>query len=310
MEFFRIKRDIPFMSWGKYTTTISLLTFVLAVFFLVTKGLNLGVDFTGGTVMEVAYSHPAEITRIRDTLVKMGMPDASVQNFGTSRDVLIRLPAKPEMSSARLSETVIAALRQDDQEAELRRVEFVGPQVGKELVENGALALLLVSLGIVAYLAVRFEWKFGVAGIIANLHDVVIILGFFACFQWEFSLTVLAAILAILGYSVNESVVIFDRIRENFRKMRKAPVSTVIDNAITRTMSRTIITHGSTQMVVVSMLLFGGEALHNFALALTIGILFGIYSSVLVASPILVLLGVSRKDIVRPEKKEEVQALP
>lgn len=310
MEFFRIKRDIPFMSWGKYTTTISLLTFVLAVFFLVTKGLNLGVDFTGGTVMEVAYSHPAETTRIRDTLVKMGMPDASVQNFGTSRDVLIRLPAKPEMSSARLSETVIAALRQDDEAAELRRVEFVGPQVGKELVENGALALLLVSLGIVAYLAVRFEWKFGVAGIIANLHDVVIILGFFAFFQWEFSLTVLAAILAILGYSVNESVVIFDRIRENFRKMRKATVHTVIDNAITRTMSRTIITHGSTQMVVVSMLLFGGEALHNFALALTIGILFGIYSSVLVASPILMLLGVSRKDIVRPEKKEEVQALP
>ena len=310
MEFFRIKRDIPFMSWGKYTTTISLLTFVLAVFFLVTKGLNLGVDFTGGTVMEVAYSHPAEITRIRDTLVKMGMPDASVQNFGTSRDVLIRLPAKPEMSSARLSETVIAALRQDDQEAELRRVEFVGPQVGKELVENGALALLLVSLGIVAYLAVRFEWKFGVAGIIANLHDVVIILGFFAFFQWEFSLTVLAAILAILGYSVNESVVIFDRIRENFRKMRKATVNTVIDNAITRTMSRTIITHGSTQMVVISMFLFGGEPLHNFALALTIGILFGIYSSVLVASPILMLLGVSRKDIVRPEKQEEVQALP
>jgi preprotein translocase subunit SecF len=310
MEFFRIKRDIPFMSWGKYTTTISLLTFVLAVFFLVTKGLNLGVDFTGGTVMEVAYSHPAEITRIRNTLVKMGMPDASVQNFGTSRDVLIRLPAKPEMSSARLSETVMAALRHDDEAAELRRVEFVGPQVGKELVENGALALLLVSLGIVAYLAVRFEWKFGVAGIIANLHDVVIILGFFAFFQWEFSLTVLAAILAILGYSVNESVVIFDRIRENFRKMRKATVNTVIDNAITRTMSRTIITHGSTQMVVISMFLFGGEPLHNFALALTIGILFGIYSSVLVASPILMLLGVSRKDIVRPEKKEEVQALP
>ncbi|BCT69002.1 protein translocase subunit SecF [Nitrosospira sp. NRS527] len=310
MEFFRIKRDIPFMSWGKYTTTISLLTFVVAVFFLVTKGLNLGVDFTGGTVMEVAYTHPAETTRIRDTLVKMGMPDASVQNFGTSRDVLIRLPAKPEMSSAKLSETVIAGLRQDDEAAELRRVEFVGPQVGKELVENGALALLLVSLGIVAYLAVRFEWKFGVAGIIANLHDVVIILGFFAFFQWEFSLTVLAAILAILGYSVNESVVIFDRIRENFRKMRKATVNTVIDNAITRTMSRTIITHGSTQMVVISMFLFGGEPLHNFALALTIGILFGIYSSVLVASPILMLLGVSRKDIVRPEKKEEVQALP
>jgi preprotein translocase subunit SecF len=310
MEFFRIKRDIPFMSWGKYTTAISLLTFVVAVFFLVTKGLNLGVDFTGGTVMEVGYPQAADINRIRGTLAKLGLPDASVQNFGTSRDVLIRLPAKPETSSAKLSETVIAALRQDDKTTELRRVEFVGPQVGKELVENGALALLLVSLGIVGYLAMRFEWKFGVAGLVANLHDVVIILGFFAFFQWEFSLTVLAAILAILGYSVNESVVIFDRIRENFRKMRKASVSRVIDNAITRTMSRTIITHGSTQMVVISMLFFGGEALHYFALALTIGILFGIYSSVLVASPILMLLGVSRQDIVKPEKKEEAEAMP
>jgi preprotein translocase subunit SecF len=310
MEFFRFKRDIPFMSWGKYTTTISLVTFIVAVFFLVTKGLNLGVDFTGGTVMEVSYAQPADLNRIRGTLIKLGMADASVQNFGTSRDVLIRLPAKADMSSAKLSETVIAALRADDEATELRRVEFVGPQVGKELVENGALALLIVSLGIVAYLAIRFEWKFGVSGIIANLHDVVIILGFFAFFQWEFSLTVLAAILAILGYSVNESVVVFDRIRENFRKMRRASVSQVIDNAITRTMSRTIITHGSTQMVVVSMLLFGGESLHYFALALTIGILFGIYSSVLVASPLLMLLGVSRKDIVKPEKKPEPEAVP
>lgn len=310
MEFFRIKRDIPFMSWGKYTTMISLLTFMLSVFFLVTKGLNLGVDFTGGTVMEVGYAQPADINRVRDTLVKLGMPEVSVQNFGTSRDVLIRLPVRPDISSAMLSETVINALRQADETAEMRRVEFVGPQVGKELVENGALALLIVSLGIIAYLALRFEWKFGVSGIIANLHDVVIILGFFAFFQWEFSLTVLAAILAILGYSVNESVVVFDRIRENFRKMRKASVAQIIDNAITRTMSRTIITHGSTQMVVISMLVFGGEALHYFALALTIGILFGIYSSVLVASPLLMLLGVSREDIVKPEKKEEAEALP
>jgi len=311
MEFFRIKRDIPFMSWGKYTTTISLVTFILSVFFLASKGLNLGVDFTGGTVMEVGYSQTADLNRVRNVVAKLGMGDASVQNFGTSRDVLIRLPAKPEMSSARLSETVLSALQQDDSTVEMRRVEFVGPQVGKELVESGALALLVVSFGIVAYLAIRFEWKFGVAGIIAKLHDVVIILGFFAFFQWEFSLTVLAAILAILGYSVNESVVIFDRIRENFRKMRKATVAQTIDNAITRTMSRTIITHGSTQMVVVSMLLFGGEALHYFALALTIGILFGIYSSVLVASPIIMLLGVTREDLVKPEKKkEETEALP
>jgi preprotein translocase subunit SecF len=310
MEFFRIKRDIPFMSWGKYTTTISLLTFIAAVFFLYTKGLNLGVDFTGGTVMEVGYSQPADINRIRDRLIKLNLPDISVQNFGTSRDVLIRLPARPDLSSAQLSERVITALHQDDKGAEIRRVEFVGPQVGQELVESGALALLIVSLGIIGYLALRFEWKFGVAGVIANLHDVVIILGFFAFFQWEFSLTVLAAILAILGYSVNESVVVFDRIRENFRKMRRANVAEVIDNAITRTMSRTIITHGCTQLVVTAMLFFGGEALHYFALALTIGILFGIYSSVLVASPIVKLLGVSRDDLVKPEKKESAEALP
>ncbi len=313
MEFFRFKRDIPFMSWGKYTTTISLATFIVAVFFLVTNGLNLGVDFTGGTVMEVGYTQSADLNQVRGTLAKIGMSDASVQNFGTSRDVLIRLPAKPEISSAQLSEIVMTALRQDDITVEMRRVEFVGPQVGKELVENGALALLVVSLGIIAYLALRFEWKFGVAAIIANLHDVVIILGFFAFFQWEFSLTVLAAVLAILGYSVNESVVVFDRIRENFRKMRKTSVAQVIDNAITRTMSRTIITHGCTQMAVCSMLFFGGEALHYFALALTIGILFGIYSAVLVASPIVMLLGVSREDLVRIEKKDkdkEAGALP
>ncbi|CAE6499558.1 SecYEG protein translocase auxillary subunit [Nitrosomonas nitrosa] len=310
MEFFRFERDIPFMSWGKYTTIISVITFVLAIFFLFTRGLNLGVDFTGGTVLEVSYSQPADLSAIRSVLTTLEITDVSVQNFGSSRDVLIRLPAKHELSSAKLSEFVIDALKEADHTIEIRRIEFVGPQVGKELLENGALALLFVSLGIVAYLAVRFEWKFGVAGILANFHDVIIILGFFAFFQWEFSLTVLAAVLAILGYSVNESVVIFDRIRENFRKLRKAPVTQVIDNAITRTMSRTIITHGSTQMVVIAMLLFGGEALYYFALALTIGILFGIYSSTLVASPILMLLGVKREDLVKPEKKQQEEALP
>ena len=310
MEFFRIKRDIPFMSWGKYTTAISLATFILAVFFLATKGLHYGVDFTGGTVMEVSYKHPADINKVREVLAKLGMSDASVQNFGTSREVLIRLPAKPDLSSVKLSDTVMTALRQDDNSVEMRRVEFVGPQVGKELVEKGGLALLVVSLGIVAYLALRFEWKFGVAGILANLHDVVIILGFFAFFQWEFSLHVLAALLAVLGYSVNESVVVFDRIRENFRKMRKASVAQVIDNAITRTMSRTIITHGCTQLVVTSMLLFGGATLHYFALALTIGILFGIYSSVLVASPLVMWMGVSREDFIKLEKKEGAVEAP
>ncbi|MDC8444689.1 MAG: protein translocase subunit SecF [Nitrosomonas sp.] len=304
MEFFRVSRDIPFMSWRRSAAVISIVTFILSAFFLTTRGLNLGVDFTGGTVLEVSYAQAADLNQIREVLNGLNMSDVTVQNFGTSRDVMIRLPVMPDYSSAKLSETVLEALRQADDTVEMRRVEFVGPQVGSELLENGALAILFVSLGIVAYLAVRFEWKFGVAGIIANLHDVIIILGFFAFFQWEFSLTVLAAVLAVLGYSVNESVVIFDRIRENFRKLRKVEVTTVIDNAITRTMARTIITHGSTQMVVIAMLLFGGEVLYYFALALTIGILFGIYSSIMVASQILLLLGVKREDLVRLEEKK------
>jgi preprotein translocase subunit SecF len=303
MEFFKIRKDIPFMRHALVFNVISAITFVLAVFFLITKGLNFGVDFTGGTVMEVSYAHAADIAKIREMLAGLGYRDVAVQNFGTSRDVLIRLPVKQEAGQAKISETVMAALHQADPTVELRRVEFVGPQVGRELVENGALALLFVSLGIVLYLWFRFEWKFGVATIIANLHDVVIILGFFAFFQWEFSLTVLAAVLAIFGYSVNESVVVFDRVRENFRKLRKATVPEIIDNAITRTLSRTIITHGSTQMAVLAMLFFGGETLHYFALALTIGILFGIYSSALVASPIVMWLGVSREDLL-PVKKE------
>jgi preprotein translocase subunit SecF len=286
---------------------ISLITFILAVMFLATKGLNFGVDFTGGTVMEINYSQTADIHKIRESLGKLGFSDASVQNFGTSRDVLIRLPVKTGITSAKLSEQVLDALRQDDKTVQMRRVEFVGPQVGKELVDNGALALLLVSIGIVLYLWLRFEWKFGLAAIIANLHDVVIILGFFSFFQWEFSLSVLAAVLAILGYSVNESVVVFDRIRENFRKMRRTSTPEIINNAITRTMSRTIITHGCTQLMVTSMLFFGGETLHYFALALTIGILFGIYSSVLVASPIVMWLGVTREDFIKPDKKAAVE---
>jgi preprotein translocase subunit SecF len=310
MEFFKIKKDIPFMSYGRFTTTISLVTFLLAVFFLFTKGLNFGVDFTGGTVMEVHYAQPADINKVREQLAGVGLKDALVQNFGSSHDVLIQVPLKQNTMGAKLSEHVVNILRQQDASVELRRVEFVGPQVGKDLVENGAMALLLVSLGIVGYLWMRFEWKFGLAAIIANLHDVVIILGFFAFFQWEFSLSVLAAVLAVLGYSVNESVVVFDRIRENFRKMRKTEVTEIIDNAITRTMSRTIITHLSTQMMVTSMLFLGGETLHYFALALTIGILFSIYSSVLVASPLLLMFGVSREDFVKPEKTEAEEVLP
>ena len=293
------------MSYGRLTTAVSLVTFVLAVFFLWSKGLNYGVDFTGGTVMEVNYPQTANIDNIRKAVDSIGLKDATVQNFGTSHDVLIRLPLKKEMSIAQLSEAVTKALKTADPTAEVRRVESVGSQVGDELYASGGLALLLVCAGIMAYLAIRFEWRFAVAAIIANMHDVVIILGFFAFFQWEFNLTVLAAILAVLGYSVNESVVVFDRVRENFRKMRKANVVQVIGNAITRTMSRTVITHLMTQTMAGSMLLFGGEVLHNFALALTIGILFGIYSSVLVACPIAMYLGVNRANLIGdPEKKD------
>lgn len=311
MELFKIKHDIPFMSYGRLTTAISLITFILAVFFLATRGLNLGVDFTGGTMMQVSYPQAADIGKIREAIDSIGLADATVQNFGNSRDVLIRLPVKAGLTTAQLSEKVLNALQQADSSVEMRRVEFVGPQVGEELYDNGALALLLVSIGIMAYLAVRFEWRFAVAAIIANMHDVIIILGCFAFFQWEFNLTVLAAVLAVLGYSVNESVVVFDRVRENFRKMRKASVAEVINNAITRTMSRTVITHFSTQLMVLSMLLFGGEVLHNFSIALTIGILFGIYSSVLVASPIAMYLGVARENLITgAEKKPAADALP
>jgi preprotein translocase subunit SecF len=309
MEFFKIRRDIPFMRYALVFNIISLATFLAAVFFLWAKGLSLSIEFTGGTVMEVSYDRAVDVDQIRTVLEKSGYADTQVQNFGSSRDILIRMPLKPGQSSAELSKEVMAKLSAEGSAGQLRRVEFVGPQVGRELAENGALALLITSLGIVAYLALRFEWKFGVAAIIANLHDVVIILGFFAFFQWEFSLPVLAAVLAVLGYSVNESVVIADRIRENFRKMRKASITEIIDNAITRTMSRTIITHGCTQMMVLSMLMFGGPALHYFAVALTIGILFGIYSSVLVMAPLVMWLGVKREDLVKPIKDRKQEAV-
>ncbi|MCX8566395.1 MAG: protein translocase subunit secF [Glomeribacter sp. 1016415] len=302
MEFFRIHKDIPFMQRALIFNAISLLTFVAAVFFLLTRGLHLSVEFTGGTVLEVNYPQQAQLEPLRATLGKLGYSDAQVQTFGTSRDVLIRLPLKAGMSSAQQSEYVMNAVNADTPQARLQRVEFVGPQIGKELAVHGLLALLCVVLGISIYLSFRFEWKYAIAGILANLHDVIIILGFFAFFQWEFSLSVLAAVLAVLGYSVNESVVIFDRIRETFRKARKLTVIEVINHAITSTISRTIITHGSTQMMVLAMLLFGGPTLHFFSLALTIGILFGIYSSVFVAAAIAMWLGVKREDLIKPLK--------
>ncbi|MDI6750858.1 MAG: protein translocase subunit SecF [Rhodocyclaceae bacterium] len=303
MEFFRIKKDIPFMRHALVFNIISLITFVLAVFFLATRGLHLSIEFTGGTLVEVGYTQPPDLDKIRQRLEADGFTDTQVINFGSARDVLIRVPLKAG-ESAKVSERVKTSLDALGDSPTIKRVEFVGPQVGKELAEDGAMALMLVVIGIVVYLAFRFEWRFAVSAIIANLHDVVIILGFFAFFQWEFSLPVLAAVLAVLGYSVNESVVVFDRVRETFKKQRGLTTPEVINHAITSTISRTIITHGSTQMMVTSMLIFGGPALHYFALALTIGILFGIYSSVLVASPLVMWLGVTREQFVKPKKEK------
>ena len=331
MEFFRIKRDIPFMRHALVLNVVSFITFALAVFFLVTRGLHLSIEFTGGTVLEVEYAQAANLEKTRGVVEAMGFGEVQVQNFGTSRDVLIRLPVRANVKQSEVAAQVFDKLcaaeggsvgtkayttPQGEQVSrpsctaagaeplKLSRTEFVGPAVGSELAADGLKALAFVVVGIVLYLAFRFEWKFGVAGIIANLHDVVIILGFFAFFQWEFSLAVLAAVLAVLGYSVNESVVIFDRIREAFRKYRKMTTPEVIDHAITSTISRTVITHGSTQMMVLAMLLFGGPTLHYFAVALTIGILFGIYSSVFVAAAIAMWLGVKREDLVKATNKE------
>ena len=332
MEFFRIRRDIPFMRHALVFNIISALTFVAAVFFLATRGLHFSIEFTGGIVMETAYAQTADVEKIRSTVEKLNFGEVQAQNFGSSRDVIIRLPAAKGMKQTEVVSAVFDSLCKAEsgtvstrevtsakgevssrpvcssataEPVKLQRTEFVGPQVGRELAIDGAKALAFVVIGIMIYLAIRFEWKFAVAAIIANLHDVIIILGFFAYFQWEFNLTVLAAVLAVLGYSVNESVVIFDRIREAFRRFRKMNTHEVIDHAITSTMSRTIITHGSTQMMVLSMLMFGGPTLHGFAIALTIGILFGIYSSVFVAAAIAMWLGVKREDLIKATTSKE-----
>jgi preprotein translocase subunit SecF len=327
MELFRIKRDLPFMKNALVLNAISFITFAAAVFFLATRGLHFSIEFTGGTIIELKYAQTADVEKTRTTIEHMGFGDVQVQNFGSSRDVMVRLPIKQGVKQTELADQVFSelckaesgavSLRQsvtpqgeavskpaclaaaDAEPVVLTRSEVVGPAVGAELAQDAAKALAVTVVGIMLYLAFRFEWKFAVAGIIANLHDVVIILGFFAFFQWEFSLTVLAAVLAVLGYSVNESVVIFDRVREAFRKFRKLNTHEVIDHAITSTISRTIITHGCTQLVVLSMLVFGGPTLHYFALALTIGICFGIYSSVFVAAAIAMWLGVKREDLVK-----------
>jgi preprotein translocase subunit SecF len=315
MEFFRIRKDIPFMRHALLLNAFSFITFLAAIFFIWQKGLHLSIEFTGGTVMEISYSQTAPLDSIRDQIAKIGYTDAQIQNFGSSRDVMIRLPLQRDQTgkvipSAEQSTAVMKVLEASHSGAKLQRVEYVGPQVGKELAIDGIKALIFVVIGIMIYLSFRFEWKFAIAGILANLHDVVIILGFFAFFQWEFSLSVLAAVLAVLGYSVNESVVIFDRIRESFRRQRKMSTREIIDNAITCTISRTVITHGSTEMMVIAMLIFGGPSLFYFALALTIGILFGIYSSVFVAAAIAMWLGIKREDLIKGDRKPNEGSRP
>ncbi len=304
MEFFRIKKDIAFMKHAKLLNCLSIFTFIFSIIFIIFQGLHFSIEFTGGTLIEASYKDNAPVDQIRDKLNEIGFSDSQVQNFGTSKDVLIRLPLNSEKKDE--AEKVFLQIKSlNGSDAELRRIEYVGPQIGSELARDGILALIFVIIGIMIYLAIRFEWKFAVAAIIANLHDVVIILGFFSLFQWEFSLSVLAAVLAVLGYSVNESVVVADRIRENFKRMRKASVTDTINNAITRTMSRTIITHGTTETMVLAMLIFGGPVLHYFAIALTIGIVFGIYSSIFVMAPITIWLGIKREDLIKPIKKDQ-----
>lgn len=304
MEFFRIKKDIAFMKHAKLLNCLSIFTFIFSIIFIIFQGLHFSIEFTGGTLIEASYKNSAPVDQIRDKLNEIGFSDSQVQNFGTSKDVLIRLPLNSEKKDE--AEKVFSQIKSlNGSNAELRRIEYVGPQIGSELARDGILALIFVIIGIMIYLAIRFEWKFAVAAIIANLHDVVIILGFFSLFQWEFSLSVLAAVLAVLGYSVNESVVVADRIRENFKRMRKASVTDTINNAITRTMSRTIITHGTTETMVLAMLIFGGPVLHYFAIALTIGIVFGIYSSIFVMAPITIWLGIKREDLIKPIKKDQ-----
>ena len=309
MEFFRFTRIIPFMRYAPWFNLVSAALFVGAVAIILVRGFNLSIEFTGGTVIEVAFPQPAQLEQVRGAVDTLGYPEFQVQNFGTSRDVLIRIPVQEGISASDQAEGVMQALRSLDAGVELRRVEFVGPVVGQELAEDGMLAMLFVIIGIMLYLAMRFEWKFAIGGIVANLHDVVIVMGVFALFGWEFSLPVLAALLAVLGYSVNESVVIFDRIRENFRKQRRASVPEIIDGAITATISRTAITHGSTLAMVFAMQIFGGPSLHYFALALSIGILFGIYSSIFVASGIILKLGIKREDLIKPVKKDPTDVI-
>jgi len=302
MEFFRIRKDIPFMNYAFAFNILSIIIISFSIYSLTTKGLNFSIEFTGGIDVQMSFTTPPEIESIRHKVEEVGYQDVPVQRFGAATEILIRLPTPKTGDAGSEVNKVVDAIKQIDSSVETRRIDFVGPQVGKELAIDGITALIIVAIGIIIYLAIRFEWRLAVASVIANMHDVLVILGLFAFFQWEFSLPVLAGTLAVLGYSVNESVIIFDRVRESFRNMRTAKISAIMDHSLTINISRTVITHGSTQIMVLTMLIFGGPALHNFAIALTIGILFGIYSSMFISCPLAMYFGVDRKQFIKKPK--------
>ena len=303
MEFFKHDLNVDFMGKWRYAAAFSGLLLLVSVVSLFTRGLNLGIDFTGGTLIEVAYPQAIELDNVRSLLSKNAYDQAQVQYFGTSRDLLIYLPPREGVESAKLSEAVYSTLRQESPGVELRRVEYVGPQVGDELAIQGGLAMIYATIGILIYIMLRFHLRFAPGAVMALIHDVFTILGVFSILQLEFDLTVLAAILAVMGYSLNDTIVVFDRIRENFRKIRKGTPLEIMNISVNQTLSRTVMTSSLTLIVVVALFFFGGEVIHNFSLALILGIVIGTYSSIYVASPVSLALGVSKSDLV-PVKKE------
>ena len=312
MELFKKTSSIDFLKIRYIVGVTSALLTLLTIWSLATRGLNFGIDFTGGTLLEVGYPQAVVLEDVRSALAGGGFPHAQAQHFGTSSDVLIRLAPEPGTESAQLSDKAMQALRKQNPGVEMRRVEFVGPQIGNELAEQGGLAMIYALIGIFIYVIVRFQWRFAPGAIIATVHDVVIILGIFSFFQYEFDLTVLAAILAVIGYSLNDTIVVYDRIRENFRRIRKASSYEIINIAVNQTMSRTIMTGLTTLLVLIALFVFGGETIHNFSLALILGILVGTYSSVYVASAIALALGVSKADLLvsKPEDDRSSRSEP
>ena len=303
MQILKSNLNIKFMAMRKLALVISVAAILVSIFSVVTQGLNLGIDFTGGTLVEVGYQEPAELQKVRQVLADNGFGDALAQHFGSSRDVLVRLAPRDDISSADLSNRAFAAIENVAGQAELRRVEFVGPQVGDELTEQGGLAMLYALIGILIYVALRFEYRFAVGSVIALVHDVLITIGVFSLFQIEFDLPVLAAVLAVIGYSLNDTIVVYDRIRENFRRIRKGTPEEIINTSLNQTLSRTLVTSLTTLLVLIALFIFGGEIIHGFAFALIVGVIIGTYSSIYVASSAVLYLGISKADLMEVKKE-------